>query len=148
MRLSAEKLEVEFLQRPMSGLKLRKPKRELLAFLELHPGWHNLAQLTEFLRSVSSAARLLAKQDLIRLRTEAQPRPSGFERPAPELNHHQQAAFDAIRNALDSGKFSTFLLEGVTGSGKTEVYMRSIEAALALGRNTLLLVPEIALTPA
>ncbi len=74
--------------------------------------------------------------------------PSGFERPRPVLNTFQQRAVDAIQSALGSGEFRPFLLEGVTGSGKTEVYLCSIEAALALGRNALLLVPEIVLTPA
>ena len=50
--------------------------------------------------------------------------------------------------ALGSQQFQTFLLEGVTGSGKTEVYLNAIEAALALGRGALMLVPEIGLTPA
>jgi primosomal protein N' (replication factor Y) len=74
--------------------------------------------------------------------------PTGFERPIPILNAQQQEAFGAIRGALERNEFKTFLLQGVTGSGKTEVYLRSIEAALALGKNALLLVPEIALTPA
>jgi primosomal protein N' (replication factor Y) len=55
---------------------------------------------------------------------------------------------DAVTGALAKNEFAAFLIEGVTGSGKTEVYLRSIEAALALNRNALLLVPEIALTPA
>ncbi len=73
---------------------------------------------------------------------------SGPSRPSHTLNHYQQAAFDAIRAALDDGKYRAFLLEGVTGSGKTEVYLSSIEAALAHGRSALMLVPEIGLTPA
>jgi len=64
------------------------------------------------------------------------------------LNPHQQEAFDALRLASGTHQYRAFLLEGVTGSGKTEVYLSAIEATLALGRGALLLVPEIALTPA
>ena len=64
------------------------------------------------------------------------------------LNPSQQAAFDAIRGAVLEREFRTFLLHGVTGSGKTEVYLNAIDAALEAGRSALLLVPEIALTPA
>src|SRR6202043_831872 len=60
----------------------------------------------------------------------------------------QQTAFDAVRKSIESSRFQTFLLHGVTGSGKTEVYLNCIDATLACERGTLLLVPEIALTPA
>src|SRR4029077_16130307 len=60
----------------------------------------------------------------------------------------QEQAFAAIRGAIESRQFHTFLLHGITGSGKTEVYLSAIEATLATGRSALLLVPEIALTPA
>ena len=59
----------------------------------------------------------------------------------------QQAAMDAIATALGTGKSATFMLDGVTGSGKTEVYLRAIAEAKKLGRGTIMLVPEIALTP-
>jgi primosomal protein N' (replication factor Y) len=148
MRAKAERLEATFLARPLTGVKLKKTERELLAFLELHPGSHNVAELGEKLKQASEAARSLARRELIKLEIEPMQPPSGFERPRPVLNAFQQAAVDAIREALGSGEFRPFLLEGVTGSGKTEVYLCGIEAALALGRNALLLVPEIALTPA
>src|SRR5207248_4091446 len=64
------------------------------------------------------------------------------------LNAAQQEAFTTILAAIDSKQFQTFLMHGITGSGKTEVYLSAIEATLAGGRSALLLVPEIALTPA
>src|SRR5207247_7574831 len=60
----------------------------------------------------------------------------------------QQEAFAQIRDTIVSRQFRTFLLHGVTGSGKTEVYLTAIDTVLAAGRGALLLVPEIALTPA
>jgi primosomal protein N' (replication factor Y) len=148
LRAPADRLRAEFLHRPAPEIKLKKSERELLAFLELHPGPHNVAELNRSVKSASQAARALARQELIRLEPEGMRAPSGFERPVPVLNAHQQEAFDAIHSALERDEFKTFLLEGVTGSGKTEVYLKSIEATLALGKNALLLVPEIALTPA
>ena len=63
----------------------------------------------------------------------------------PELNSAQQAACDAIQDAL--GGFQSLLLDGVTGSGKTEVYFSAVEQVLRAGQQALILVPEIGLTP-
>lgn len=63
----------------------------------------------------------------------------------PRPNPHQQLAIDAIEAAIHAGESARFLLFGVTGSGKTEVYLRSAATALAQGRQVLYLVPEIAL---
>jgi primosomal protein N' (replication factor Y) (superfamily II helicase) len=146
MRASAARLRVEFVTR--GAEKLPKPERELLAYLELHPGQHNLAALEDTLPKASTSARALARRQLARLALEPVSSIAAPPRPPHTLNPNQQEAFDAIRLSLGFRQFQSFLLEGVTGSGKTEVYLSAIEAALGLGRGALLLVPEIALTPA
>ncbi len=65
----------------------------------------------------------------------------------PTLNDEQQAAFQTMEELSRTDEFSTALLEGVTGSGKTSVYIRLIDSILQRGRSAVLLVPEIALTP-
>lgn len=150
LRAPASKLAAQFLRRP-SGERLRKAERELLAYLELHPGEHNLAAIEESIRGAATAARRLARAGMVALRPAGAGSGVGSLCSAPEplrLSPGQEAALAAIQEPLRLKQFRVFLLQGVTGSGKTEVYLRAIEAALAEGRSALLMVPEIALTPA
>lgn len=148
LRAPADKLLAEFARRPAEGVKLPRAERELLAYLELHPGPHRLSDLAQSVPGGSQAGRALARKALATLRYDLAAGDASWARPRHALSGPQQQAFEAIRAALHERRFQAFLLHGVTGSGKTEVYLNAIEAALELGRGALLLVPEIALTPA
>jgi primosomal protein N' (replication factor Y) (superfamily II helicase) len=147
LRASAGRLRITLLL-PRPDAKYPKVERELLAYLELHPGSHNVGELEIAVKNASEAARSLARKGAVVLRPEPIVHSAGRVRVPHTLNPTQLKAYEEIRAAVESGTFQTFLLEGVTGSGKTEVYLKAIEDTLALGRGALLLVPEIALTPA
>ncbi|WP_138468098.1 primosomal protein N' [Poseidonocella sp. HB161398] len=66
--------------------------------------------------------------------------------PGKELTGDQHAAAEALAGAIREGRYGTTMLKGVTGSGKTEVYLEAVAACLAAGRQALVLLPEIALT--
>jgi len=71
-----------------------------------------------------------------------------FQRASPPtLTDHQQVAWRTISDAIDGDDVLSFLLHGVTGSGKTEIYLRALEKTVTLGKRALVLVPEISLTP-
>ena len=91
-----------------------------------------------------SAAHSLAKRGLVQRVAVPAAMHAPLPKPGPHLNAEQQAAVDAI---LSSTGFTAMLLDGVTGSGKTEVYLHAIADCLARGKQALVLVPEIGLTP-
>lgn len=107
--------------------------------------------LCYFTGATRQTLRSLEKQGLIALRSREEYRisPREYGVPAEEitLNQQQQSAYDTILRQTETGRAGVTLLQGVTGSGKTLVFLKLIERCLALGRRALVLVPEISLTP-
>ncbi len=120
----------------------RGTSRDVLAVLAAGP--LGAGELSAALTDWRAAARRLAAAGLIE-RSERLAAPTGPRHDAPTLNDEQRTAVAQVSASL--GHYQPFLLDGVTGSGKTEVYLALIEQVLARGQQALLLVPEIGLTP-
>ncbi|MCS7305017.1 MAG: primosomal protein N' [Thermoguttaceae bacterium] len=89
----------------------------------------------------------LLKGRRVRIRRQDILEPPEPRQPNLPLNPDQQKALEIIRQVIHSGQHKTILLYGVTGSGKTEVYIQAIQEVLRFGRQAIVLVPEISLTP-
>ncbi|MEQ9258199.1 MAG: primosomal protein N' [Roseovarius sp.] len=130
--------------------RLTEARARVLEVLESYGGLaFTLKELAEQAGVTPSVVKGLVKQGA--LREEDTPRDVPF--PRLRLDHHavaltpdQQSAADTLRAALKEGGYGTTLLRGVTGSGKTEVYLEAVAETLRLGRQALVLLPEIALT--
>ena len=132
---------------------LTEPQQRILDLLEINGGEMLFTEVLQRADVGASPLNTLAKRGLIEVYVQDVMRDplGGVELPKRDefsLTDEQQNALDAITSALnDKDKFKSFLLHGVTGSGKTEVYIRAMRFALDAGRSAMMLVPEIALTP-
>ena len=132
------------------------PRKQRLALEQLLGAEEPLRpeELARLARCTLAPINALRKKKLVLARrSRVRPRPAGAETPLPartpppQLTPEQQQALEPILRALEQRRHEVFLLHGITGSGKTEIYLQAIQQVVQAGRSAIVLVPEISLTP-
>jgi len=134
-----------------AGGKLNANQQRIIDYLRLQPEQNATVATLRELAVPRTTLQTLVRRGIVGLHDE----PAGFRMSGLKprkleflFNPAQKAALDQINAAVDERQFLPMLLHGVTGSGKTAVYLSAMQAMLAKGRSAILLVPEIGLTPA
>lgn len=131
---------------------LNEKQEEIVRILLENEGEIGFAELLEQADVSASVIQTLEKKGMVETFVREVFRDPLQDAKLPELNDFvltdgQSEAFELIKKALDSESYQAFLLFGITGSGKTEIYIRAMKTALESGKSSLMLVPEISLTP-
>lgn len=136
---------------PEAPVFKNSPMQEKVYGYLVENGETSLAEITEAVGEARDAVTRLAEKGLVTVQERQVMRDPISDITARVSNHapneEQARAISEINSALSSGAFSPFLLYGVTGSGKTLVYLKILEEAVRLGKKAIILAPEIALTP-
>ncbi len=141
-------------EKEIERLLKRSPKQKLVFDL-IRQKEINLPELQTRIPKSQAALRRLKEKRLVEVFTKKKVREAfvpedAMTRPFGEsltFTPEQQKIFKQLNLAIEAGKYESFLLHGVTGSGKTEIYIRCIQRVLEMGKTAIMMVPEISLTP-
>ena len=150
--------EVKFLQlseafeNDPDAFKLTPTQKRIVDAIKKSLDLMTVRQVSETAGCTEGPVRTLIQKNILsttnqRIRTRSASIPVEEKVADWELNPQQNKALELISDCVDNDRFGTFLIHGVTGSGKTEVYIRAIQKVIGFGRQAIFLVPEISLTP-